>query len=819
MRVPPPRPLKLESRALLRDVAARLAERAPAYASATPDPTDPGWLLLGEAAWMVEMLSEQLDRYPFAAIQQLVHLMGGQVRPATPALAVVVASVDASGVLSRDPDRWDACRFFSVRTEQSDAVEFVPLEPDVPLMRATLRRLALLGQGRLEELGGPWGVESVPGLGAWAAEPARSALFDGERALFTVISTEPTAIHEELRAAVAAFSAERCPWLDLNVLPIEGNRVQIQVRIDPTGAFLRLHPPGPWQGGDLEGDWDPVPGEGWTPPVVVSADLRLPAGIRGRAPLLAGGRSRIVVPGVPEGFPIDAVLERQASPIPTGILEGIWREIARRSSRLEKLERSIQRRFTGSMGDDRRWVLAAMRSGLWDQLSRGEPSTAVSAGLDRPAETPGRVRLAVVMPAADECAPPPLARAWRVSAEPRLVPTGGAERPVWRLMLPPGPTDHGLRQVLAWDIAVEAGDSDVLLTVQGQAQGAFLNALLAVNAPAVRDGRRWTLQRNAPEPVSLLFGDLLTPEVVAHALDRPLPPETAALLRTLPLAHFSVEGARGSEEPIRGFQGVSSDPGEGRVILNAPDMDGTQRTLRAGDMVRLDWYRRTDGAAGRVPAGAVALVEQGPGSAPRLSRVYNPLAATMGEACERPEAATTRLFGPPESAMALPSDVERAVRHTLGADRERWLVRCWTWTERALLHHELWPWGEGAEDPGRVSLHRALEGAGPDTVLIALGPPSGVVSEEEMVEVTARVRERIRAARGRLPTLRDALVTRLWPLRIRAESGAGADAISLPCFDTAGLRGLLVDELGRQAPVRGSSLLLNACITAAGSAR
>ena len=68
MRVPPPGLLKVDRGLLLQDVRERLAERIPHYANLDQDPTDPGWLLLEQAAWLVELLSEQLDAYPYAAV-------------------------------------------------------------------------------------------------------------------------------------------------------------------------------------------------------------------------------------------------------------------------------------------------------------------------------------------------------------------------------------------------------------------------------------------------------------------------------------------------------------------------------------------------------------------------------------------------------------------------------------------------------------------------------------------------------------------------------------------------------------------------------
>ena len=63
MRVPPPGLLKLNRQDLLNDVRARLAEKYPDYADESDlDATDQAWIILEQAAWLVELLSEQLDQ-------------------------------------------------------------------------------------------------------------------------------------------------------------------------------------------------------------------------------------------------------------------------------------------------------------------------------------------------------------------------------------------------------------------------------------------------------------------------------------------------------------------------------------------------------------------------------------------------------------------------------------------------------------------------------------------------------------------------------------------------------------------------------------
>ena len=72
MRVPRPDLLKLTKESLLEDVRERLGEKYPDYKEESEyDATDPAWVILEQAAWLVELLSEQLDRYPYSMVQEL----------------------------------------------------------------------------------------------------------------------------------------------------------------------------------------------------------------------------------------------------------------------------------------------------------------------------------------------------------------------------------------------------------------------------------------------------------------------------------------------------------------------------------------------------------------------------------------------------------------------------------------------------------------------------------------------------------------------------------------------------------------------------
>ena len=251
MHVPLPRPLKIDRAALLRDVRARLADRLPAYAVGEPDPTDPGWLLLGEAAWMVELLTEQLDRAPLSSLQHLIHLMGGHLLPATPALAAVVCGVAAPGKLTQNPDLPDQTRFFSRSDERAGPIEFVPVEPELWLHDARLGPLATLRGGNLYSCGRPWPVEGFGELGAWVGPAERASLFDEERGLFTVAAANPDQVAAAMGAAVAEIEKLRLGWLKLEIMPVTGERVTLAARVDLALPFRRVIEAGIWPGGDL----------------------------------------------------------------------------------------------------------------------------------------------------------------------------------------------------------------------------------------------------------------------------------------------------------------------------------------------------------------------------------------------------------------------------------------------------------------------------------------------------------------------------------------------------------------------------------------
>ena len=283
MRPSPPELLKLDAKSLLQDVQDRLADRVAGW-SGTPDPTDPAWLLLEEAAWMVELLSEQLNDYPFKVIQQFVHLLGAHLRPARPALGIVVVEPTTAGVLRQSPEHPAPWRFFAPQTEDRDLVEFALLESEAPVLPSRLASLTRLQDGELQRLGAGDDYGAAKGI-AWAGEPARSGVFDDEFIEYELRAANPDALLEQVDAAIEALGERRLGWLVLDAARTGTNGVVVTARIDPTAALVAAAEGPVTPGGDLEIDWRTLDGSTWTPRVQVRDHAVVPPFLRGRAPL------------------------------------------------------------------------------------------------------------------------------------------------------------------------------------------------------------------------------------------------------------------------------------------------------------------------------------------------------------------------------------------------------------------------------------------------------------------------------------------------------------------------------------------------------
>jgi hypothetical protein len=748
-----------------------------------------------QAAWMVEVLSEQLDAYPFAVIQHLVNTMGGHVLPAVPAVGFVTVTPATSGVLESPPDQPAPWRFLTGQTEQLDSVEFVPVEARVDVHPAVVASAHLLTRGELHDIAT---IDQDGKRTVWSREATPSPLFRGERARWVIIATDADAVAEALRGAVARLAERGVGWLVLSVETV-GQRVTLEAAIDPLAAFASMAPEGLLPEGDLTAPWGALDDCAWTPTLRVSNHPALPPRLRGSRPLPAGD-GHIVLPGVPAHFPLAQLFSSPPAPLPSNVVTAIWDTLVHLDLRLQPLRPLLRRALED---DGRSWVSAALDANLWSGLvARGTSSIYHVRGLPG-TRTSLRVVLAVE---AEDGEHTPTVQAWPEGEDRALGTSPVAAIRRWGLPLPNPDVGRAMLLVVAYDIPVPPLARAMVVVVGGPAPVFFaLDGLLVINAPAVRDGREVEVERSIPEVIDLLHGDLVTAPVMQTLLGGPLPSDTSALLAALPLGHVTASDGL----PIRDWKGILVDPSDGTATINTLDAEGRARTFRSGSRLMMEWYRRTDGASGNVPAGAVELVEAEAGARTALIAAENPLATYHGAARESERAALDRLFGPRGENPVLASDYERLVRGALGSRADGWNVRVWGYAERTLVTTMLWPVPQlgDAEDPGTARLAQELRSAGPETLLVALGPQTGPMSEADLDWARRVVRRAVSAGGRRLPGLHDAIVTRCWPLSLTPRGTARGP---LPSFST--LPGQLRDASGRSADAPRDVLLLNAAI-------
>lgn len=810
MRVPPPGLLKLDREALLRDVRERLAERIPHYRDTEYDPTDPGWLLLEQAAWIAEILSEQLDRYPFSVVQQFVHMMGGQLRPAQPAIGMVVCQVTREGELKLDPKRPSPWRFFTRETETLEGVEFVPVESGAHLRKGMFKSVSSIRHDELYLVGPKERADGAEGLQVWCAPPRRSEVFRTERIVYTAVTNNVETLMEAMKNAIGQLEERRIGWLRLEFDQVGREKVVLTATIDPARAFERVAPAGIWMGGDIEGDWGTLDGSTWTPSVTIAEHPMLPPNLHGQYPLPGHEEGQIILTDIPENFKVEELLVRKASPTPEAVIESVWRTLANLDARLAPIKPAIRTRFDeqdeASVEPD--WVAAALASGAWTELGRNQPTTVFHIGLTgKPAKGKARVVTVYETPYPDSI---PVPRFFGMDAKGAMDRAELKAKEAWRTPAAPRLGEDVMPTLVAYDVEVSEEVVSVLVGASQGPVGACLNGVLVANLPAVNDGRYTTVDRNVPVESSMLFEDLVTPAVMEQLLEEPIPRSTAKVLNNVPLAYFGVDG----QEPILDWRGVRVDPSEGTMTVNAPDRTGEYRVFRPGAQIRFDWYRRTVGAQGNQPPNTIRLIDQPSTLAPTVVGVTNPLGTFFGSERESPEAAIDRMFGPAGGTPVLATDFEREIRNALGSRGRRWLVRCWTYSERALVSTATWPFSKAGEEPESetVRFERAVDGAGPDTLLVVVGPPDGMISDDDLDWARKTAQRLVQRVAQRLPNIRRAEVTRFWPLRMEVEQEEHLK-VTVPCFDLTQFEGKLTDPTGRTSTGRPrASLLLNAAV-------
>jgi len=794
---------------LLRDVRERLAERLPAYADATADPTDPGWMLLEQAAWTAEILSGQLDQYPYAVVQHFVRMMGGHLLPARPSVGLVVVEAATEGALAQSQDRPSPWRFFTTQTEAHDVIEFVPVESSVPVRKGLVDSVCQIEDGTLKLVhhrGEDDGIEAHEG---WRSTPIRCGIFDREEIEYVFVSSNADQLVSTLEGALEKLAERKIGWIDLSVTKGQKGQVSLAAVIDPSKAFAESAPAELWGGGDLIGHWNTLDDINWTPPVLIAQHPLLPLRMRGGRPMPGIEEGTILVPDVPANFPIEQLLVRDAAPMPGVAVDALWKTLTHIDKKLAPFKPTVRRKYPAAGGGpEPGWILRALESGVWNQLTEQAPIGVAHFTLGTKLAKKGNVRLGVVLIHDDPDELPDIT-AFGQHADGNVPSEELDVEIAWRLAVPPRDGGRGMWLAVALDVEVDTDHRGIVLAVDGGLEGALFNPLMVVNAPAVRDGREVRVQRNIPEAVSLLHGDLVTPEVVRRMDEEPIPDDALELIQELPLSWFDLK--KQSSE-LRDWRGVEIDSTEGRMVLNAPDRDGQQTPIPAGERVKLTWYRRTDGGRGDVPAGSIQLLEQEANVKPNLAMVRNPVGAYFGADRETAEAAVDRLFAPAGGTPVLPSDFERVVRQVLGTRGQGWMVRCWSYPERSLVSTSKWPLEEGDPDADLESMQLdiELEDAGPDCLLVVVGPTDDVLSDEDLDWARRAIQQKIRRFGERLPVIRRAVVTRFWPLTLT--TGAEAEELLLPTFDLRKAAGELSDPQGRTAAPPTAAMFLNAAV-------
>ena len=279
MRIPHPGTLKLDREQLLEDVRTRLAQALPDYAEGEEDPSDPGWMLIEQAAWLVEMHSRRLDEYPFSVVQYFIHMMGGQLEPAHPSLGTVVVQVQTEGQLKLDPRHPSPYRFFTSQNEDRDAIEFVPIESLVDLRRAEVNSISDVTHGELYVVnaGKTKGPGYLEGHVVWRGEERKSRMFQSEQVVFTITTSTAEQTLKDVEKALELLEERRLGWMSVAAEANDNGQVVVTATVNLALAFEKTVESGLAPGGDITGEWAALDGSTWTPPVFIADSELLPS--------------------------------------------------------------------------------------------------------------------------------------------------------------------------------------------------------------------------------------------------------------------------------------------------------------------------------------------------------------------------------------------------------------------------------------------------------------------------------------------------------------------------------------------------------------
>lgn len=812
MRVPPPGLLKLNKEDLLADLRVRLSENYPDYETESDyDSTDPAWILLEQAAWLVELLSEQLDQYPYSMVQEFVHLMGGQLQPATPALGMIVVSPADPGVLKTTSNRPAPWRFFTLQTEDMDMVEFALAEPEVHVRPSKILSMTEYKGDELHIIGSPSEEAGVPSQEMWRKKSHKSRVFDTEWVRYDLISANADDLVETIENAIKSLDDRKIGWLELRVEKQLNEMVSVYARINLGKSFEDDVPAGFTSGDDARANWGTLDDSIWTPPVRISDSSRFSPVTRGRPPQPGMRRGTIVVPRPPENTPIDGLLVRESSPLPVSVVQAIWATLTHMDQKIAPLNPEIDRGVEIQESEDEpTWLSAALSSGVWSDLIDRSSQRFVHVDIESFNPIGGKFRFAFVLKGVSELNIPEL-RVFGFHKTEGLQRIPLSHKIAWKLRLPDPKGGQRMVLTVAYDVDVLPTHVQLLLATEASPQAVFLNSVLAVNAPSINDGRELLVQRNIPEPINLLYDDIVNRDVIASLIEENIPSDTKKILQNFPVSFFDVSDG----STVQDFEGLWLDPtspaGEGALIrVNAPDNDGYQRNFRPGKALLLNWYRRTDGSAGNVPQGAIEVIEQPPRTEPTLLGIRNPLASFYGTDREQEQEAIQRMFAPASSVPVTSADWERLFRVSLGARGRGWMIRCWSHSERSLMSTELWPLSDDgfSLDVENASLRNQLRDAGPSTLLVVVGPKDKIISDEELDWARGVFVGVMRRMLNRLPMVTQLIVTRFWGLKMRSNNVE----LPVPCFMAGKMDGQLVDAHERKSIPPNTRILLNAAV-------
>jgi hypothetical protein len=759
VRFPAPEPKTLKREELLLHVREELEKRYPNYAAVMDLPGDPGWMLLQQAAWMAEVASEVVAEQPRQVIEYLLALLGRELRPATPALGVV-ALAGSDGVITRDGA--EQPRIFAPTTSTRESIEFVLAEAEVPIADARFTGWYDAASGRVR--GRQLTRADFPASHVAVADDGEDLRLDRERIVFGIDRAPDddvlVSVLDDLVEATNGNGRSAIGWLELSWTPLEEG-------VELIAEVIVARPFGDDGAERRPRQWGRV--GGWRPEldaVEGVKDLRIEVDSTGRP----------VLRGCPTARPTPELVWAR-EPAPSDFAQRLWDHFRASDPRFrEQLPDSVPgRRETSGQAGVPVWLAELRFSRQWSQVRRR-----VGPMLSLRCRKPGgdrRVRVALLFDSsAPSFVPPPL----------EVLLERGATRRVhasWSALLP-RPTGMGPGAVHA--ATYELGRKDLRRMGQATVQvvatgatrgavllGALLNPALVLNAPLEHDGREVVIDQGTGE-LDLLWPDLVDRRVLDR-LCQGLPEATAGPMRTLleelPVARLEVSQDQRRQAVLHDWSSMRLDPATGRAQWGVPGRTG-RLTLKPGQTVRVETYRRTSGARGNLREDEISQVEQGEDADPRIDAVTNPLPTHLGEDAETASQAVYRMFGPERGALpVVPDDVERRAREALGPEEQHWTVRIWTHSERLLLETRLWGLDHGPEwvqKAGRAGLER-LEELGPRGLLLVVGDPTAAVKVEDFHKVAARASRRIRAVGDRLPHFQDCVVLPFWPLTLHTE--------------------------------------------------